>query len=172
MKPKNKLCINLEWSIIYKFQDIWPCRFGFTHLISWNWFSLSIAFSKHPPSGPLLSISRFVHISVCLSFCLSVCLSVNFLRYRLNVFLPPLPKDECPKFLEIMNPWRKFMVRSGLRFKLFFLLINGLELPRTKKVCFWANFALLSRIFLGARVFHSVYRSFRPNFPKSHVQTF
>ena len=29
-------------------------------------------FSKHRPSGPMLSISRFVHMSVCLSVCLSV----------------------------------------------------------------------------------------------------
>ena len=30
-------------------------------------------FSKHRPSGPMLSISRNVHIFVCLSVCLSVC---------------------------------------------------------------------------------------------------
>ena len=30
-------------------------------------------FSKHRPSGPMLSISRFVRLSVCLSVCPSVC---------------------------------------------------------------------------------------------------
>ena len=40
-------------------------------------------FSKHRPSGPMLSISRFVRPSVRLSVCLCVC---SLLRYRLNVF--------------------------------------------------------------------------------------
>ena len=58
------------------------------------------------------------------SLCPSVCLSVrpcvcSLLRYRLNVFLPPLPIVGCPIFLEIRNPWGKVMERSGLRFKHF-----------------------------------------------------
>ena len=37
--------------------------------------------------------------SVCLSVCLSIRLSVfSFLRYRLNVFFPPLPKVGCSTF--------------------------------------------------------------------------
>jgi hypothetical protein len=44
--------------------------------------------------------------SVCLSICPSVC---SLLRYRLNVFLPPLPEVGCPIFLEIQNPWGKVM---------------------------------------------------------------
>ena len=81
-------------------------------------------FSKHRPSGPMLSISRFVRLCVCPSVCLSVCLSVcSLLRYRLNVFLPPLPKVECPIFLEIRNPWGKLMERSGLRYEYFCLKI-------------------------------------------------
>ena len=35
---------------------------------------------------------------------------------RLNVFLPPLPKVQCPNFLDFQNPWGKVMERSGLRF--------------------------------------------------------
>ena len=54
--------------------------------------------------------------SVCVSVCPFVC---SLLRYRLNVFLPPLPKVGYPIFLEIRNPWRKVMERSGLRFKHF-----------------------------------------------------
>jgi hypothetical protein len=55
----------------------------------------------------------------------------SLLRYRLNVFLPPLPEVKCPKILEIWNPWGKVMERSGLRLEHFFG--NGLKLPREKK---------------------------------------
>ena len=58
--------------------------------------------------------------SVCLSVCLSVC---SLLRYRLNVFLPPLPEVGCPIFLKIRNPLGKVMERSGLRFEHFCLKI-------------------------------------------------
>ena len=75
-------------------------------------------FSKHRPSGPMLSISQNVHICVCLCVCLSVC---SLLRYRLMVFLPPLPEIRCPIFLEIRNPWGKVMERSGLRLEHFCL---------------------------------------------------
>ena len=61
-------------------------------------------FSKHQPSGPMLSISRDVRLCVCLSLCLSVC---SLLRYCLKVFLPPLPEVGGPKFLELRNPWGK-----------------------------------------------------------------
>ena len=60
-----------------------------------------------------------VCVSVCV-FCLSVC---SLLRYRLNVFLPPLPKVGCPILLEIRNPWGKVLERSGLRFEHFCLQI-------------------------------------------------
>ena len=78
-----------------------------------------IFFSKHRPSGPMLCISQFVHmcVSVCVCVCLSVC---SLLRYRLTVFLPPLPEVGCPKILEILNPWGKVMERRGLRFEHFF----------------------------------------------------
>ena len=35
-----------------------------------------VGFSKHRPSGPMFSISLFVHICVCLCVCLCVCVSV------------------------------------------------------------------------------------------------
>ena len=58
--------------------------------------------------------------SICPSVCLCVCLSVcSLLRYRLTVFLPPLPEVGCPIFLEIRNPWGKVMERSGLTFEHF-----------------------------------------------------
>ena len=69
--------------------------------------------------------------SVCVFVCPFVC---SLLRYRLNVFWPPLPKVGCPIFLEIQNPWGKVMVRSGLRFKHFCskVVLNR----RAKKVFF------------------------------------
>ena len=45
-----------------------------------------------------------------------VVVSVYFLRYRLNVFLHPLPEVQSANFLEIQNHWGKVMLRSGLRF--------------------------------------------------------
>ena len=69
--------------------------------------------------------------SVCPCVCLSVC---SILRYRLNVFLPPLPKVGCPIFLEIQNPWGKVMDRSGLRLEHFCLKI--VKNRRAKKVFF------------------------------------
>ena len=54
--------------------------------------------------------------SKCPSVCPSVC---SLLRYRLNVFLPPLPEVGCPIFLEIRNPRGKVMERSGLTFEHF-----------------------------------------------------
>ena len=51
---------------------------------------LPMSFSKHRPSGPMLSISQLVHMFVCLSVS-------SLFEVRLNVFLPPLPKVRCPK---------------------------------------------------------------------------
>ena len=79
-------------------------------------------FSKHRPSGSMLSISQNVRRCVCLSVC-------SLLRYQLNIFLPPLPEIGCPKFVKIQNPWGNIMERSGLAF-------------------FFGKFRLSSRIFL------------------------
>ena len=89
----------------------------------------------------MLSISRFVRPSVCMSVRLSVCLCVcSLLRYRLTVFLSPLPKVGCPIFLEIRNPWGKVMERSGLRYEHFCLKI--VENRVTKKSFFSPLFSL------------------------------
>ena len=61
--------------------------------------------------------------SKCPSVCPCVC---SFLRYRLNVFLLPLPKVRYPKILEIQNHGREIMERSGLRFEQF-LFTSGLK---------------------------------------------
>ena len=69
----------------------------------------SVAFSKHRPSGPMLSISQNVRLSVCLCVCPSV---VSLMRYRLMSFCPHFPKVDVKYFLEIQNPLGKVMVRS------------------------------------------------------------
>ena len=58
----------------------------------------------------LSSFSMSVRVFVCLSVC-------SLLRYRLNLFLPPLPEVGCQHFLDIRNPWGKVMERTGLRFE-------------------------------------------------------
>ena len=98
-------------------------------------------FSKHRPSGPMLSISRFVRLYVCLCVCLSVC---SLLRYRLTVFLPPLTEVGCPIFLDIQNPWGKVMERSRLRYEHFCLKI--VQNWRAKK-SFFLHFFRSSSVF-------------------------
>ena len=96
-------------------------------------------FSLNRPSGPIQSISRFVRLSVCLSVCLSVRVFVcSLLRYRLTVFLPPLPEVGCQIFLEIWNPWGKVMERSDLIFEHFCLKI--VKNRRAKKSFFFCWF--------------------------------
>ena len=67
---------------------------------------------------------------VCPSVFLSVCL---LLRYRLNVFLPPLLVVGCPKILEILNPWGKVADRNGLRFEYFFWKWSKIAKKRRRK---------------------------------------
>ena len=58
----NRLhCSDLHWTA------------GFTHTLHPSALTCT-AFSKHQPSGPMLSISRNVRLSVCLWVCVSVCL--------------------------------------------------------------------------------------------------
>ena len=41
---------------------------------------------------------------ICPYVCVCVC---SLLRFRLNIFLHPLPEVRCPELLEIQNPWGK-----------------------------------------------------------------
>ena len=66
---------------------------------------------------------------------------------RLTVFLPKLPKLQCPNFLDFRNPWEKIFRRSGLRFEL--LLVKGVKLPRWKKFfTFFIIWSLNLNVFL------------------------
>ena len=108
-------------------------------------------FSKHRPSGPMFSISRFVRLCVCLSVCLSVC---SLLRYRLTVFLLPLPEVGCPIFLQIWNPWGEVMERSGLSYEHFCLKIVENCVNNKKKNLHLFHFFW---IFFGFRSFLTVF---------------
>jgi hypothetical protein len=71
-----------------------------------------IAFSKHRPSGPMLSINR------------NVCPCVRVF-VRLFTFEVPLKRLFAPTWLsknfrEIRNPFGKVTERSGLRFENFY----------------------------------------------------
>ena len=95
----------------------------------------------------MLSISWNVRPSVRLYVCPSVC---SLLRYRLTVFLPPLPEVGCPIFLEIRNRWRKVMERIGLRYEHFCLKIF---LNRRAKKSFFLHFFGLLRFLVFLKVF-------------------
>ena len=114
----SKTCVNCVTKC--KGPTYTPLKSNFTNFISKAFYRQLMPFSKHRPSGPMLSISRNVRQSVCPSVRLCVC---SLLMYRLNVFLPPLPKVGCPIFLEFRNPWGKVMERSGLRFEHFCLKV-------------------------------------------------
>ena len=95
-------------------------------------------------------------MSVCLCVCPSVCLCVcSLLRYRLTVFLPPLPKVGCPIFLEIRNPWEKVMERSGLRYEHFCFKI--VENRRAKKTFFPPLFSLFFDLLRFSVFFNDIF---------------
>ena len=89
------------------------------HLGSWSWAHMLGGIFK---ASALLADAFYKwicpYVCLCVFLCLSVC---SLLRYRLTVFLPPLPGAGCPIFLEIRNPWGKVMERSGVTFKHFSL---------------------------------------------------
>ena len=89
------------WNLDISWSHLWFWHFNFLiaheqrscefkHEFSFNVHTHRVnlieGFSKHRPSGPILSISRLVRLSVRLSVRLCVC---SLLRYRLKVFLPP-----------------------------------------------------------------------------------
>ena len=111
----------------------------FSHKVSYNF--LTKLFSKHRPSGPMLSISWNVRPFVCLSVRLFV--RVFTFEVPLNVSFPPLLKVRCPIFLEIWNPWGKVMERSSLRFEHF--VGSDLKSPKKKKNNL-AHFALQNKV--------------------------
>ena len=89
---------------------------------------------------------KLCHMCVCLCVC-------SLLRFRLNVFLPPLPEIGCPKLFYIQNPWGKTMHRSDFRFKKTFTNEGCKIAAPTKKM---GEFFLNEQDFFGIGVSHSV----------------
>ena len=79
-----------------------------------------MGFSKHWPSGPMLSISRNVRPCVC---GLCVCVSVRVFTFEVpfNSLFASTSRSRMSIFFYIWNPWGKVMERSGLTFEHFCL---------------------------------------------------
>ena len=92
-------------------------------------------FSKHRPSGPMLSISRNVRPSVCLSV-------------RLFTFEVPFKRFFAPtswsRMSNIFRDSESLGKSNGKKWSniWIFLFASGLKSPREKKVFFCADFAL------------------------------
>ena len=78
---------------------------------------LRSTFSKHRPSGPMLSISRFVRPSVCLF------VRVFTFEVPFNGLFAPTSRSRMSNIFRDSESWGKVMERSGLRFEHFCLLI-------------------------------------------------
>ena len=96
---------------------------------------LHMQFSKHQPSGPMLSISRNVLLSVCPSGCLSVCVFTFDLPFK-HLFAPA-SRSQMSHIFKDLDPWRKVMVRNGLRFEHFCLKIVKNRRPNKVFFCCW-----------------------------------
>ena len=79
---------------------------------------------------------------ICLFVCLSVC---SLLRYRLPVFLPPLPKVGCPIFFRDSESLGK---SNGKKWSHIwtFLFGSGLKSLSKTKIVFFADFALQNMV--------------------------
>ena len=84
------LKIKKNWGILWYY----PSRMG--HILYFYLVfgllvnMLLLAFSKHRPSGPMLSITRFVHMCVCVFVCLSVCVFTFEVPFK-HFFAPTSP---------------------------------------------------------------------------------
>ena len=87
-------------------------------------------FSKHRPSGPMLSISQFVRPSVCVSVRPSAFFEVPF-----NGLFAPLSRS---RMSNIFRDWESLGKSNGKKWShiRIFLFGSGLKSPRTKKVFF------------------------------------
>ena len=108
---------------------------------TWRITSDYFCFSKTQPSGPSLSISQLVRMSVCV--CLPVCLSI-FSLFCLNVLLPPLPRIQCNFFFRDLEPLGKSNGKMGFQIWKF-LFIKGVKLP-PRNFFFPSNFFCTSSL--------------------------
>ena len=100
------------------------------------------SFSNHRPSGPMLSISRNVRLSVCLSLCPSVCVFTFEVPFK-RLFAPTSQSRMSNIFRDLeslgkSNKKKWFQIWT-------FLFESCLKLPRKKKF-FFADFALQNMV--------------------------
>ena len=109
--------------------------------IEWSVQKLSISndkncFSKHRPSGPMLFLSWFGHMCVCVSVCV-LTFEVPFKR----IFAPTFQSQMSKNFKDSESSGKIKGKKWSQIWKLF--LIKGGKLTRKKRVSFWPNFAFL-----------------------------
>ena len=97
------------------------------------------SFSKHRPSGPMLSISGNVRLSVCLSVRLCVCLFTFEVPFN-GLFAP----TSRSRMSNIFRDWESLGKSNGKKWSNIwtFLFGCGLKSPRKKKKKKSSDFAL------------------------------
>ena len=107
-----------------------------------NFTKWMLMFSKHRPSGPMLSISRNIRLSVCLSACLSVCVFTFEVPFN-GLFAP----SSQTWMSNIFRDSESFGKSNGKKWSNIwtFLFGNGLKSPR-KKSFFFADLAGYNRL--------------------------
>ena len=115
-----------------------------------------MSFSKHRPSGPMLSISRFVRLSVCLSVRLCVC--VFTFEVPFNGLFAPISRSRMSNIFRDSESLGK---SNGKKWSQIwtFLFQNCLKSPRKKKVFFFTFFGLLQFSVFFYGLFASISRS-------------
>ena len=95
--------------------------------------SVQRGFSKHRPSGPMLSISQNFHMSVCLSVCLFVCLFTFEVPFN-GLFAP----TSRSRMSNIFRDSESLGKSNGKKWSHIwtFLFGSGLKSPRKKKFFF------------------------------------
>ena len=107
-----------------------------------------LAFSKHRPSGPMLSISQNVRLSVCPSVCPSVCLFTFDVPFN-GLFAP----TSRSRLSNIFRDSESLGKSNGKKWSQIwaFLFENCLKSPRQKKF-----FSSLFSVFFGFQSFLTV----------------
>ena len=97
------------------------------------------AFSKHRPFGPMLSISRFVRLSVCLS------VRVFTFEVPFNGLFAPTTRSRMSNIFRDSESLGK---SNGKKWSHIWTILfgSGLKSPRKKKVSFFADFALQNMV--------------------------
>ena len=104
---------------------------------------LGKCFSKHRPSGPMLSSSRNVRLSVCLSVRLCVCLFTFEVPFN-GLFAP----TSQSRISNIFRDSESLGKSNGKKWSNIwtFLFGSGLKLPRNSFFFFFADFALQNMV--------------------------